>query len=119
MPYPKGAAQPAARFLGDRLLASVVPDLVPDPLEGAADQPRHVHLRDPDLLRDLRLRQPLEEAQVEDQPLALVQRPEARREHRAILRHLVLRLLGPERLQRVELALVVLRRLRSTARPCV
>src|SRR5436190_6480024 len=83
-------------------------DLLADPLERPPDQPRYVHLRDPDLLRDLRLRQSLEEAQVEDQPLALVQRPEPGREHRAILGHLVLRLFLPERLQRVELALLVL-----------
>jgi len=62
-----------------------------------------VHLRDPDLLRDLRLRQPVEEAELEDRPLALVQRLEPRREHGTVLRDLVLVLLGPERLERVEI----------------
>src|SRR6187402_473055 len=53
---------------GLRLLA---PDLLADLLERAPDQPRHVHLRDPHLLSDLRLRQPLEEPQVEDHSLPL------------------------------------------------
>src|SRR5207249_6207204 len=66
-----------------------------------------VHLRDADLLGDLRLRQPLEEAQVQDATFALVERPEARREHRAVLRDLVLMLLRAERLERVELLAVL------------
>ena len=66
-----------------------------------------MHLRDPDLLRDLRLRQPVEEAEVEDPPLALVEHAEAGREHGAVLRDLVLVLLGAERLERVELAVLV------------
>src|ERR687888_668531 len=78
-------------------------DLFADLLERAADQPRHVHLRDADLLRDLRLRQALEEAQVEDLALALVEDPKPGREHCTVLRHLVLVLLGADRLQRVEL----------------
>src|SRR5215203_4383167 len=79
-----------------RLSAVLARDLVADLLQGATDQARHVHLRDPDLLRDLRLRESLGEAEVEDRALALVEHPEPRREHRSILRNLVLRLLGAE-----------------------
>ena len=49
-----------------------------------------MHLRDTDLLRDLRLRQPVEEAELEDLPFALVEDAEAGREHGAVLRDLVL-----------------------------
>src|SRR5712691_7631386 len=95
--------------LGDvPLRLGFVGDLVADLLERAADQPRHVHLRDPDLLRDLRLGQALEEAQVQDPALALVEDAEARREHGPVLGDLVLVLLGADRLERVELAVVVL-----------
>ena len=66
-----------------------------------------MHLRDPDLLRDLRLRQPLEEAQVEDLALALVEVAEARLEHGPVLGDLVLVLLAADRLERVELAVLV------------
>src|SRR5919201_2521578 len=45
---------------------AVVRDLLADLLERAPDQPRDVHLRDPDLLGDLRLREDLEEAKVQD-----------------------------------------------------
>src|SRR4051812_5067485 len=83
-------------------------DLVADLLERTADQARDVHLRDPDLLRDLRLREALEETEVEDRALALVEDSEPGREHRAILRDLVLVLLGPDRLERVELLAVLL-----------
>src|SRR5215210_7516396 len=48
------------------LVAFLGVDLLADLLQGTADQPRHVHLGDPDLLGDLRLRQPLEEAQVKN-----------------------------------------------------
>ena len=48
-------------------------DLVADLLERAADQARDMHLRDPDLLGDLGLCQPLEEAEVQDPALALVE----------------------------------------------
>src|SRR5579883_1238944 len=78
-------------------------DLLADLLERAADQARDVHLRDPDLLGDLRLCQALEEAEVEDRALAVVERPEARREHGAVLRDLVGVLDLAERLERVEL----------------
>jgi hypothetical protein len=67
-----------------------------------------VHLRDPDLLRDLRLRQALEEAQVEDRALTVIENAEARLEDRAVLGDLVLVLLRTERLERIEIALVVL-----------
>ena len=66
-----------------------------------------MHLRDPDLLRDLALRQAVEEAQVQDPPLALVEGAEAGSEHGAVLRDRVLVLLGAERLERVELAVLV------------
>src|SRR3954453_1914714 len=85
-------------------------DLLADLLQGPPDQPRDVHLRDADLLRDLRLRQSLEEAQVQDPALALVEDAEAGREHGAVLGDLVLVLLGPERLERVELAVLVVAR---------
>src|SRR6266536_1146755 len=96
----------ARRALGGKLLLGR--DLVADLLQRAPDQPRHVHLRDADLLRNLRLRQPLEEAQVEDLALALVEHAEAGREHGAVLRDLVLMLVAADRLERVELLAVLL-----------
>ena len=66
-----------------------------------------MHLRDADLLCDLALRQSVEEAQMQDPPLALVECAEARGEHRAVLRDGVLVLFRPERLERVELAVLV------------
>src|SRR4051812_34803992 len=83
-------------------------DLLADLLERAANQPRDVHLRDAHLLGDLRLRQPFEEAQMQDLSLALVEHTEARREHGTVLRHVVLVLLGPDRFERVELLAVLL-----------
>src|SRR3954465_14945161 len=82
-------------------------DLVPDLLEGPTYQPRDVHLGDPHLLRDLRLGETLEEAQVQDLALALVEDAEPGREHREVLGDLVARLLGAQRLERVELAFVI------------
>src|SRR5579864_1651873 len=93
-----GPAASATRA-GARLVRG---DLLADLLERAADQPRDVHLRDSDLLRDLRLRQAVEEAQLEDHPLAVVERAEAGREHGAVLGDLVLVLLAADRLERVE-----------------
>src|SRR4051794_29225978 len=69
----RGALRGGNLLLGGDLLANL--------LQRAPDQPRDVHLRDADLLRDLRLRQPLEEAQVKDPALALVEHAEARRQH--------------------------------------
>src|SRR5919201_5030052 len=103
------------RNLGARrraLLLVLVRDLLADLFERAADEARDVHLRDPHLLGDLRLGQALEEPQVEDLPLPFVQGAEAGREHGPVLRDLVLVLLGAERLQRVNLALLVLARAR-------
>src|SRR5947209_5541927 len=84
--------------LGDRLA---------DLLQRAPDEAGDVHLRDADLLRDLRLREAVEEAELKDHPLARIQSAEAGREHRAILGHLVLVLLGAERLERIEAVVVV------------
>ena len=102
-PAPNGLAVhgPAGRCL------FFLDDLGADLLERAPDQPRDVHLRDPDLLRDLRLREPVEEAQVQDATLAFVERTEARLEHGAVLRDLVLVLLLADRLERVELVVPV------------
>ena len=64
-------------------------------------------MRDTDLLRDLRLREPVEEAELQDHPLALVERTEAGREHRTVFRHLVLVLLAADRLEWIEIVLAV------------
>src|SRR2546423_14810689 len=83
----------------------VVGDLGADLLERAADQPRHVHLRDADLLRDLRLGQPVEEAQLQDLAFALVERAESRGENGPVLRDLALVLDRPDRFQWIEIVL--------------
>src|SRR5581483_667041 len=83
-------------------------DLVPDLLESPPDEPRDVHLRDADLLRDLRLRQPFEEAEVQDGPLALVEHAKPGLEQRAVFGDLVLVLELAEGLERVELLPVFL-----------
>src|SRR5205814_6240227 len=101
---------PARSRATRRALLFLARDLLADLLERAADQPRDVHLRDPDLLRDLRLRQPLEEAQVQDCALALVEDAKTRGEDGAVFRDLVFVLLRAERLERVEVAVVVLTR---------
>ena len=44
-----------------------------------------MHLRDADARGDLRLREPVEEAQLDDQALALVERATARLDERAVL----------------------------------
>src|SRR5690349_5339563 len=93
-----------------RLVEPLGGDLVANLLQRPADQPRHVHLRDPDLLRDLRLREPVEEPQVQDLPFAVVEHPEPRLEHGAILRQLVLVLLDADRLHGVDLLVVAHRR---------
>src|ERR1051325_330513 len=68
-----------------RLVLLVDRDLLAELLERAADETRDVHLRDADLLGDLRLRQAFEEAQVENRPLARLERAEARREPGGVL----------------------------------
>src|SRR5690348_10708825 len=93
---------------GPRLSRFFVDDLFPDLLEGSPDQPRNVHLRDSDLLGDLRLRQSLEEAEGYELPLAFVEEAETRREVGTILRDLVLVLLRADRLQRIEILAVFL-----------
>src|SRR5918992_3551357 len=97
------------RGLPDRSPAagSVPRNLFTDLLERAPDQTRDVHLRDPHLLCDLRLRQALEKPEMENLPLAIVKRLESRRGHRAILRHLVLVLFRADRFERIELILLV------------
>src|SRR5579864_2825759 len=90
----------SATRAGARLL--VRGDLLADLLERAANQARDMHLRDPDLLCDLRLRQTVEEPELENHPLAVVERTEAGREHGAVLGDLVLVLLAADRLERIE-----------------
>src|SRR4029079_9533381 len=51
---------------------------VAEPVQGLRQEPRHVHLRDPDLLRDLGLGHVPEEAQQHDRALTLVQLGEDR-----------------------------------------
>ena len=70
-----------------------------------ADQARHVHLREPDALGDLRLRQPLLEAHAQDLALARGQPVERGLERGAVLRALELLVLAADRLERVELLL--------------
>ena len=67
-----------------------------------------MHLGDPDLLRNLRLRQAFEEAEVQDHALPLVEHAKPGCEHRAVLGDVVLVLLGADRLERVEILAVVL-----------
>src|SRR6185437_2585756 len=95
----------SATRAGVRLL--VGSDLGADLFERAPDQTRDVHLRNADLLRDLGLGQAVEEPQLEDHPLALVERTEARRQDGAVLGHLVLVLLAADRLERVEILVAV------------
>src|SRR3954471_11071863 len=92
---------------GLRLHVLLGRDLVADLLQRATDQAGDVHLRDPDLLGDLGLRQAFEEAQVQDLPLTLVQHPESRREDGAVLGDVVLMLLRADRLERIELLAVL------------
>src|SRR5689334_19402593 len=74
------------------LLADAAADL----LECLADQARHVHLRDADLLRDLGLREVLDEAQVQHQPVAFRKRTQLRPERGGVLRELVAGVLAAE-----------------------
>ena len=66
-----------------------------------------MHLRDPDLLRDLGLRQAFEEAEVQDHALPLVEHAKPGCEHRAVLGDVVLVLHGADRLERVEILAVL------------
>ena len=59
--------------------------LVAEPLDGGAEDPRDLHLRDADPLADLALRQVLDEAQVQDLAVALRQRLEPLLEHHVVL----------------------------------
>src|SRR5262249_1198027 len=88
-PTPSRGCGSAAPRLPRLHLVLLVDDLLADLLERTADETRHVHLRDPDLLRDLRLRQSFEEPQMQDPALAIVEDTEAGRQHRAVLRHLI------------------------------
>ncbi|WP_445009147.1 hypothetical protein [Pseudonocardia sulfidoxydans] len=54
-------------------------------LQGAAEQSRHVHLRDADLLTDLRLGAAVEEAQDEDAAFALGEAGEQRPQRRQVV----------------------------------
>src|SRR3954465_4925584 len=73
----KGPALPRLSELVD------LADGVAQGLERAAQQARDVHLRDPELRRDLRLRQPLLEAEVQDPARAGVEGLQAGAEHDA------------------------------------
>src|SRR5712691_12667854 len=90
-----------------RLAVFLGGDLLTDLLERSPDEPRHMHLRDADLLGDLRLRQSFEEAQMENCALSFIEDAEPRREHCAVLRHVVLMLQRADRLERIELLAVV------------
>src|SRR5947207_7229817 len=83
-----GAGLPAALAGGE--VFRLDRDLLADLLQRAADQPGDVHLRNADLLRDLRLGQAFEEAQVKDHALAVVEDAEPGREDGAVLGDLVL-----------------------------
>src|SRR5215207_10678180 len=69
------------------------------PLERAADQSRYVHLGDADALGDLGLREVLDEAQVEHDPVAGRQRLQRRRDRRAVLHELEAVVLDADRLR--------------------
>src|SRR5262249_27920522 len=101
----RGAGLPrSSRLEGQRLF--VFGDRLANLLERASDETGDVHLRDPDLLRDLRLRQAVEEAELQNLPLTLVQGFEAGSKYGAIFRDLVLMFLGAERLERIEVVVV-------------
>src|SRR5438270_697105 len=77
----------------------------------AADQPRDLHLRDADALGDLRLRQVLDEAQVQDAPVTLVEHAAQRTQHGDLLRAVQALVLDAERV--AERALAVVERARG------
>ena len=84
---------------------------------GAADQPRHLHLRDADALGDLRLRQVLDEAQVQDQAVALGQRLERGGDRRGVLDQLEALVLAPSVGEAVAVAVAGRRALRPATPP--
>ena len=102
-----GGGRPQPQRAPSARLVLLGVDLLTDLLQRAPDQPRYVHLGDPDLLGDLRLRQSLEEAQVENHALPFIENAEPWREHRAVLRHVVLVLQRADRLERIELLPIV------------
>src|SRR3954470_3298259 len=81
-------------------------ELAPHPVERVADQARHVHLRDPHPVGDLGLREPLEEAQVEDRALARRQPLDPGGERDPLLRLLEVLVLLPQCLHRAAAVVV-------------
>ena len=67
------APRTATTWRSASALPLLLPDLLADPLQGAAQDSRDVHLRVTDLVGDLRLGHVVDEAQAQDQPLALVE----------------------------------------------
>src|SRR5690242_5340304 len=77
--------------------------------ERGAYEPRHVHLRDPDLVRDLRLREVLHEAQIQDKPVPLGQRAQLRRQRGGVLGQLVAGVLAAQLGDRASFLVLVAR----------
>ena len=65
-------------------------------------EPRHVHLRDADARRHLRLRHAFEEAQMEDQPLARIEPLHGRSQHPALLEDLVRLFFGAQAVEQLQ-----------------
>ena len=72
--------------------------------ERAPQQPRDVHLRNAELGRDLRLRQPVEEAQDDDPALPLVELLEPCADNRTVLEGLVTGLVFAKQIDQGELS---------------
>jgi hypothetical protein len=68
---------------------AVVDELPPERRDCAPDQPRDVHLRDTEPLRDLRLREIVDEAELQDASLTRAQRAQARRQRQPLRDNLV------------------------------
>src|SRR3954470_14343306 len=79
----------------------------PQPLERAAEQARHVHLRDAEALGDLVLEQLVLKAQLEDDALALGEGAHAGGEHAAVLDRLEALVLLADRAGQVVAVVVV------------
>src|SRR5215218_9966644 len=90
-------AQTRRRIFFRTLLAGVLGDRS-QPLQGAPDQARYVHLGDPDAVGDLGLREVLDEAQVQHDAIARGQRMQRRRDRRAVLDQLEAVVLDTDRL---------------------